>query len=111
MNSEWDCVIVGGGAAGLSGALVLGRARRRALLLDVGGQSNRVAEGIGGLLRNDQRPPAEFYAAGRAEIARYGSGELRGIPGGAGGRRGHGFAPPLGDGTQITTPPRPLAPR
>jgi thioredoxin reductase len=103
MNNEWDCVIVGGGAAGLSGALVLGRARRRALLLDVGGQSNRVAEGIGGLLGNDQRPPAEFYAAGREEIAGYGSVELRDLAAVTGERRDDGFALELADGTEITT--------
>ncbi|HKZ15484.1 MAG TPA: NAD(P)/FAD-dependent oxidoreductase [Solirubrobacterales bacterium] len=103
MNSEWDCVIVGGGAAGLSGALVLGRARRRALLLDVGGQSNRVAEGIGGLLGNDRRPPAEFYAAGREEIVGYGSVELRDVAAVGGERRDEGFALALADGTELTT--------
>jgi thioredoxin reductase len=77
MTSEWDCVVVGGGAAGLSAGLVLARARRRTLLLDIGGQSNRVAEGIGGLLGNDRRPPAEFYAAGREEIAAYDDVEVR----------------------------------
>jgi len=66
MDSEWDCVVVGGGAAGLSAGLVLGRARRRTLLLDTGRQSNRAAEANGGLLGGDGRPPAEFYAAGRA---------------------------------------------
>lgn len=77
MTKTWDCIIVGGGAAGLSAALVLGRARRRTLLLDAGGQSNRVAHGIGGLLGADGRPPADYYAAGRAEIAAYPTVELR----------------------------------
>lgn len=103
MNGEWDCVVVGGGAAGLSAGLVLGRARRRALLLDVGGQSNRVAEGIGGLLGNDLRPPAEFYAAGREEIAGYGSVEFRDMAAAAGERRDEGFALELADGTELTT--------
>jgi thioredoxin reductase len=103
MKNDWDCIVIGGGAAGLSGALVLGRARRRALLLDVGGQSNRVAEGIGGLLGNDQRPPAEFYAAGREEIAGYGSVELRDLAAVAGERRDDGFALELADGTEVTT--------
>lgn len=77
MNSTWDCIVVGGGAAGLSAALVLGRARRRTLLIDAGRQSNAVADGIGGLLGSDTRPPADFYAAGREELAAYRSVELR----------------------------------
>jgi thioredoxin reductase len=101
MSFEWDCVVVGGGAAGLSAGLVLGRARRRTLLLDVGGQSNRVAEGIGGLLGNDRRPPAEFYAAGRDELAAYEDVDLRDIEAVGGGLRGEGFALELGDGTEI----------
>jgi thioredoxin reductase len=101
MTSEWDCVVIGGGAAGLSAGLVLGRARRRTLLLDVGGQSNRPAEGIGGLLGNDQRAPAEFYAAGRAELAAYGDVELRDAEAVGGERRRDGFALELADGAEI----------
>ena len=71
MEPIWDCIVVGGGAAGLSAALVLGRARRRTLVVDAGRPSNAPAHGIGGLLGHDGRPPAELYAAGRAELARY----------------------------------------
>ena len=77
MNNEWDCIIVGGGAAGLSAALVLGRARRRTLVLDDGEQSNLAAHGIGGLLGHDGRPPAQLYEAGRAELAQYPSVSFR----------------------------------
>jgi thioredoxin reductase len=77
MDAEWDCVVVGGGAAGLSAALVLGRARRRTLVIDAGRQSNLPAHGIGGLLGHDGKPPAELYEAGRRELARYPSVELR----------------------------------
>ncbi|MUM29486.1 bifunctional NAD(P)/FAD-dependent oxidoreductase/class I SAM-dependent methyltransferase [Mycolicibacterium sp. CBMA 295] len=77
MDNVWDCIIVGGGAAGLSAALVLGRARRRVLLVDAGNQSNLAASGIGGLLGSDGRPPAELYAAGRAELAAYPTVEVR----------------------------------
>ena len=77
MDNEWECVVVGGGAAGLSAALVLGRARRRTLLIDAGGQSNRAAHGIGGLLGFDGVAPAELYARGRRELERYPSVEVR----------------------------------
>ncbi|WP_077742015.1 FAD-dependent oxidoreductase [Mycolicibacterium boenickei] len=77
MENIWDCVIVGGGAAGLSAALVLGRARRRVLLVDAENQSNLAAHGIGGLLGSDGRPPADLYAAGRSELAAYPTVEVR----------------------------------
>lgn len=77
MDVEWDCVVVGGGAAGLSAALLLGRARRRVLLVDSGAQSNLAAHGIGGLLGHDGRPPTELYAMGREELAAYPSVEVR----------------------------------
>jgi thioredoxin reductase len=77
METTWDCIVVGGGAAGLSAALVLGRARRRTLVVDAGSPSNLPAEGVGGLLGHDGRPPAELYAIGRDELAAYPSVELR----------------------------------
>jgi thioredoxin reductase len=77
MDSVWDCVVVGGGAAGLSAALVLGRARRRTLVVDAGSQSNLASHGIGGLLGYDGRRPAELYERGRREIAAYPSVEIR----------------------------------
>ena len=77
MDTTWDCIVVGAGAAGLSAALVLGRARRRTLVVDAGAQSNLVAHGIGGLLGHDTRAPADFYAAGRREIAAYPTVQLR----------------------------------
>lgn len=77
METSWDCIVVGGGAAGLSAALVLGRARRRTLLVDAGRPSNAVAHGIGGLVGFDGRPPAEFYAAGRRDLAAYPAVEVR----------------------------------
>lgn len=70
-EAPWDCVVVGGGAAGLSAALVLGRACRRTLVVDAGNQSNLAAPGIGGLLGNDGRTPAELYASGRRDLAAY----------------------------------------
>ncbi len=76
MDRPWDCIVIGGGAAGLSAALVLGRARRRTLVVDDGRQSNLAAHGVGGLLGHDGRPPAELYAGARTELAAYPSVEL-----------------------------------
>ncbi|UXA18402.1 NAD(P)/FAD-dependent oxidoreductase [Mycobacterium sp. SMC-4] len=75
--NEWECIVVGGGAAGLSGALVLGRARRRTLVVDADQQSNRPAAGIGGLLGHDGLAPTDLYARGRQELAAYPSVEYR----------------------------------
>ena len=102
MDTDWDSIVVGGGAAGLSAALVLGRARRRTLLVDAGKQSNRVAHGIGGLLGNDTRPPADFYAAGHRELAAYPSVEVRSGDVVAGERREEGFVIDLADGSRET---------
>jgi thioredoxin reductase len=74
---QWECAVVGAGAAGLSAALVLGRARRCTVVIDADEQSNRASSSIGGLLGYDQRPPAELYAAGRRELAAYPSVEYR----------------------------------
>jgi thioredoxin reductase len=98
MDNLWDCVIVGGGAAGLSAGLVLGRARRRTLLVDAGEQSNLAAHGIGGLLGQDGRPPAELYAAGRRELASYPSVEYRTGEVVAGARAADAFELMLADG-------------
>lgn len=73
----WDCIVVGGGAAGLSAGLVLGRARRRTLIIDKGEPSNRFAHGIGGLLGQDGRPPQDFYADGLKELEQYPTVEYR----------------------------------
>jgi thioredoxin reductase len=100
MNNEWECAIVGGGAAGLSAALVLGRARRRTLVIDAGEQSNRAAHGIGGLLGHDGRPPADLYVDGRRELAQYPSVQV--VDGRVTGAKTHGgsmFRLELADGS------------
>ena len=62
-------VVVGGGAAGLSGALMLARSRRSVLVIDAGAPRNAPAEGVHGLLGRDGIPPAELLARGRAEVS------------------------------------------
>ena len=69
---RYDVAIVGGGAAGLSAALVLGRARRRVAVIDAGAPRNAPAAHMQGFLSRDGMPPAELLAAGRAEVAGYG---------------------------------------
>ena len=102
MNDEWECVVVGAGAAGLSAALVLGRARRRTLVIDAEEPSNQVAHVIGGLLGYDQRPPAELYEAGRRELSAYPSVEYRNGQVASGAALGNGFVLKLEDGQQVT---------
>ncbi|MEV6996990.1 NAD(P)/FAD-dependent oxidoreductase [Streptomyces sp. NPDC093982] len=72
MTETYEVIVVGGGAAGLSAALVLGRARRRTLVVDAGEPRNAPAAHIQGYLTRDGMSPAEFLAIGREEIARYG---------------------------------------
>jgi thioredoxin reductase len=100
MNVNWDCIVVGAGAAGLSAALVLGRARQRTLVVDTGRQSNLPAHGIGGLLGQDGRAPEAFYAAGRQELAAYPAVELRAGEVVGGERTDGGFVLELADGTR-----------
>ena len=71
MNT-YDVVIVGGGAAGLSAALVLGRAGRAVAVVDGGQPRNAPAAHMQGYLSRDGMPPSELLAAGRAEVLRYG---------------------------------------
>jgi thioredoxin reductase len=68
----YDVVVVGGGAAGLNAALVLGRARRRVAVVDAGAPRNAPAAHMQGFLSRDGMPPAGLLAAGRAEVAGYG---------------------------------------
>ncbi|MDT0158756.1 bifunctional NAD(P)/FAD-dependent oxidoreductase/class I SAM-dependent methyltransferase [Microbacterium sp. ARD32] len=68
----WDAIIVGGGPAGLSAALMLGRARRRVLVIDAGSPRNRFASHMHGVLGHEGAAPGELLERGRAEAAGYG---------------------------------------
>jgi thioredoxin reductase len=67
-----DAVVIGGGAAGLNGALMLARSRRSVVVVDGGSPRNAPAEGVHGLLGLDGTPPAELLRRGREEVRRYG---------------------------------------
>ena len=72
-----DVLIVGGGPAGLSAALALGRARKRVLLCDGGPRRNARAEHIHNFVTRDGTPPDEFRAVGRQQLLAYPTVELR----------------------------------
>ncbi|MGR0319563.1 NAD(P)/FAD-dependent oxidoreductase [Agromyces sp. ZXT2-3] len=80
--ATWDVVIVGGGSAGLSAALMLGRSRRGVLVVDGGRPRNAPAQHMHGVLGRDHTSPLDLLAAGRAELTRYDvaieSGEVAG---------------------------------
>lgn len=67
----WDTIVIGGGAAGLSAAQMLGRSRRRTLVIDAGQPRNRFASHMHGILGHDGLDPAELLASGRRELERY----------------------------------------
>jgi thioredoxin reductase len=69
---DYDVVVVGGGAAGLSAALVLARARRTVAVVDAGGPRNAPAAHMHGFLSRDGMPPHDLLDAGRSEVAGYG---------------------------------------
>jgi thioredoxin reductase len=75
---KFDVLIVGGGPAGLSAALILGRCRRKALLCDEGHQRNMASHAIHGLLGREGRSPAAFLDEARQELTRYKSISVRG---------------------------------
>src|SRR5690242_13714460 len=69
----YDVLIIGGGAAGLSAALVLSRARRSVVVVDAGHPRNAPAAHMHGFLGSDGLHPADLLAAGRQEILGYGA--------------------------------------
>ncbi len=96
----YDVVVVGGGAAGLNGALMLARARRAVLVVDAGDPRNSPAEAVHGLLGHDGVTPGELLERGRAEVRRYGgqvvSGRVTGASGGV-----DDFTVALADGRSV----------
>src|SRR3954454_2144197 len=95
-EQQYDVVVVGGGAAGLSGAVALARSRRSVLVVDAGEPRNAPAGHVHNFLTRAGTPPAEISAAGRHEVSAYGGrvevGRVEAVP-----RDGHGFTLDLGD--------------
>ena len=100
--NHYDIVVIGGGAAGLSAALVLSRARRTVLVVDAGSPRNAPAAHMHGYLSRDGLPPAELLAVGREEVRSYGGEIVDGtvtdlVP------DGHWFIALLAGGQRIAT--------
>ncbi|MDQ1702185.1 MAG: hypothetical protein QOF57_1437 [Frankiaceae bacterium] len=94
-NESYDVVVVGGGAAGLSAAVALGRFRRAVLVVDGGDPRNAPAGHLHNYLTRDGTPPLELLALGREEVVRYGgrvdSGDVTALR-----RDGDGFQVDIG---------------
>ena len=75
----YDVVIVGGGPAGLSAALILGRSRRKVLVCDSGHPRNEASQAMHGYLTRDGMPPLEFLRLGRGELTPYDTVEFRSV--------------------------------
>ena len=100
--SEYDVVIIGGGTAGLSAALVLARARRRVLVVDAGMPRNAPAARLHGFLSRDGLPPGELLAAGRQEVRGYGGTIWEGSVSDVVRCSASGFAVLLSDGRRVS---------
>ena len=69
---NYDVIIIGGGAAGLNAALVLGRCRRSVLVFDSNQRRNAVSHALHGFLSRDGMPPQELLRIGREQLLPYG---------------------------------------
>src|SRR3954468_23214241 len=74
---EVDVLIVGGGPAGLSAALILGRCLRQVLICDENRQRNRASHAIHGFLGREGKSPAAFLEEARQDLARYETVQLK----------------------------------
>lgn len=101
IRDAYDVVVIGGGAAGLNGALQLARSRRSVLVVDAGQQRNRPAHAVHGLLGHDGLPPARLLARGRDEVRGYGGEVVTGSVAAVRGDLDTGFAVTLADGRAV----------
>ena len=98
-----DVVIVGGGAAGMSAALMLGRCLRNVLVCDAGKPRNAPARTFNGYLSRDGSTPAEFMQICREQLRRYETVEFRQEAVRSASRGERGFTITLESGESIDT--------
>ncbi len=101
--TEYDVVVVGGGAAGLTAAMYLARSRRRVVVVDAGEPRNAPAAHLHGFLSRDGTPPVKLLAAGREEVVGYGGEVLKDRARGIKHVGEHGFVVRLAGGPELTT--------
>ena len=97
----YDVIIIGGGPAGLSAALMLGRCRRKVLVCDTGKPRNAASQGMHGFLSRDGIPPWEFLQIAREQLRPYDTVELRDVEATAAECRESRFHVTLADGTVL----------
>ena len=78
-RDAYDVVVIGGGAAGLSGALVLARARRSVVVIDSGAPRFAPAASIHGLVSQDGITPTEWLERSRSDVLRHGGRIVPGV--------------------------------
>ena len=99
--AEYDVVVVGGGVAGLSAAMMLGRSRRRVVVVDAGEPRNAPSTHLHGFLSRDGMDPAELLSTARREVVGYGGELLAGRAVGIDRLDGARFAVRLADGGRL----------
>jgi thioredoxin reductase len=72
MSVQADIIVIGGGPAGLSGALILGRSLRKVIVFEDGRHRNRFSHALHGFLTRDDIPPTELLRLGKKECEKYG---------------------------------------
>jgi thioredoxin reductase len=100
---RYDCIVVGGGPAGLSAALMLGRCRRRVLVCEGGEPRNARAVGLHNYLTRDGTTPLEFIRMAREEVRQYPTVEFLATEIRDARRTGGGFSVVCADGTELSS--------